>query len=217
VVIALLFTVLTTIGVPSTPAYADTTIDGCTIVAHPNATRFTDCPGVDLSGATLAGVNLSYANLSGTTLWGTNLDSANLHHADLSKATLATCYWQLFEPPPESPTCPVASFTGASLIDANLTDAATSECGEIGPPYEATEVSACAGGTMSDANLTGANLAGDDLSWVVLSHAKLLGASFPNVTFGECSELASQPCGGADLTGANLRGIDLSGAALTRV
>ncbi len=127
------------------------TIYGCTIVAHPNATRFTNCPGSDLDGANLSGVNLSYADLSGTNLEGVNLTSANLRHADLPKASLATCYWQLNEPPPESPTCPVANFTGAALIDANLAEASASQCQEAGPPYEATEVVGCAGAVMSGA------------------------------------------------------------------
>jgi len=59
---------MTMVGVTSTTAYADTTIGGCTIVAHPNATRFTDCPGAFLAATNLSGVNLSFANLSGANL-----------------------------------------------------------------------------------------------------------------------------------------------------
>ena len=62
--VALLFAMMATIGTTATPAYANTTINGCTIVAHPTATRFTDCPGANLTGANLSGVNLSFANLS---------------------------------------------------------------------------------------------------------------------------------------------------------
>ena len=55
--------VLTCLGVVTTipgssPAFADTVVDGCTIVANPTATHFTDCPGVDFSSADLSGVDL---------------------------------------------------------------------------------------------------------------------------------------------------------------
>jgi hypothetical protein len=49
------------VGVTAGAAYAET-IDGCTIVAHPTPTAFTDCPGDDVSGADLSGVNLKYAD-----------------------------------------------------------------------------------------------------------------------------------------------------------
>jgi Pentapeptide repeats (8 copies) len=49
----------------STPASADTIVDGCTIVSNPTPTHFTSCAGDNFAGADLSGVNLSYANLAG--------------------------------------------------------------------------------------------------------------------------------------------------------
>lgn len=97
---------MATIGATATPAYANTTINGCTVVAHPTATRFTDCPGADLAGANLSGVNLFFANLSDAqfiacpdeppyvcgdiaVLTNTDLKSANLSGANLSGVNLS--------------------------------------------------------------------------------------------------------------------------------
>jgi len=68
-VLTLALAPMAVVGATSSAAYADT-IDGCTIVAHPTPTNFTNCPGDDLSGANLSGVNLNYADLSGADLTG---------------------------------------------------------------------------------------------------------------------------------------------------
>ena len=88
----LIFSMMTTIGVASAPAYADTVIDGCTIVSQPTAKNFTDCPGEDLSLANLSGIDLAFANLSGANLGGSNLGSATLHRANLANANLSAVF-----------------------------------------------------------------------------------------------------------------------------
>ena len=97
--------VLTCLGVVTTvpgssPAFADTVVDGCTIVANPTATHFTDCPGVDFSSADLSGVDLSYANLT--------------------SAVFARCIGQVQFP---YITCPATDLNGADLHDANVSSA----------------------------------------------------------------------------------------------
>src|SRR5438105_2472271 len=54
---------LMTAAAPSA-AFADSVVDGCTIVSNPTATHFTSCPGANLAGANLSGLNLSYADLN---------------------------------------------------------------------------------------------------------------------------------------------------------
>jgi uncharacterized protein YjbI with pentapeptide repeats len=81
------------------PAGASTVIDGCVVVAHPNAGHHTRCPGADLAAADLSGLDLNYADLAGADLsplvllpgvtqTPTNLDDANLSHANLTLANL---------------------------------------------------------------------------------------------------------------------------------
>ena len=68
-----------------------TVIDGCAIVAHPNAGHHTACPGANLASADLSGINLAYANLAGAELVSANLSGTTLRAADLSGAELGTC------------------------------------------------------------------------------------------------------------------------------
>jgi uncharacterized protein YjbI with pentapeptide repeats len=66
---------------------------------------------------------------------------------------------------------------------------------------------------MSDDDLSGANLTGDDLSFAVLSDDDLKGANLI-VTFSECPAVTdpeNQRCSAADLAGSTLKGVDLSG------
>jgi hypothetical protein len=163
VVVALVFAMVTTVGVTSAPAGADTVIDGCTIVANPTPTAYTNCPGADLSGANLSGIDLSYADLSGANLTGANLTASNLTSGNLSNASLVTCSWSASE----GFFCTIANFNGATLIDANLSGASTSSCIAL------ANVSDCDGAAMSEADFNGANLTGDDLSWADLSEANL--------------------------------------------
>jgi uncharacterized protein YjbI with pentapeptide repeats len=225
VVVGLLFTMMTTIGITSAPAYAAKTIDGCTIVAHPTATQFTNCPGDNLSGVDLPGANLSFANLTGADLNGTdlsqakltdakltgadllnaNLSDGKLQQANLSNTTLAVgCF-----PPPVM--CGSTNLDGAQLADANLAFATTSSCLVIAVPPN--EVSFCGGVSMAGANLEGANFMGNNLAFANLSKAKLTGATLSGVIFGACEpSFPGDPlCGTVDLAGARLKQVNLSG------
>src|SRR5438552_8445857 len=106
--------------VDASAAFADSTINGCTIVAQPTPTHSTNCPGADLSGANLSGVDLSFANMRGANLVGADLTFAVLRRANLSNASLATCVLQ----PDFSVQCNAASLSHANLTRASLTGAA---------------------------------------------------------------------------------------------
>jgi uncharacterized protein YjbI with pentapeptide repeats len=200
VVVVMVFAMMTTIGLTPTPALAaSTTINGCTIVAHPNQTHFTDCPGADLLGANLAGVNLSFANLSNADIGNCTIDyppptltvacsagvltGADLKHADLHGALLLG-----------------VDVSSANLAHADLSDTALAGCF---PPIPG---GGCHGANISDANLTDVNLSG-----AITSSCGSIQNPIPNgVVFY---------CGGASiaddkLTGANLSGDDLSFAVL---
>jgi uncharacterized protein YjbI with pentapeptide repeats len=175
------------------PASADTVIDGCTIVANPTPTNFTNCPGVNLSGALLAGANLSYANLTGAQLagncvlnlpsvecQGAILDEANLSGADLSNASFVFCT----ELDNFFVGCASPTLIGADLTDANLAGATLAGC--IGPFVFGRL--AC-----SSPNMSGANLSDADLTGAVLEACPLgVGNGFP--------------CGSPNLSGADLTG-----------
>ena len=234
------------IGAFSTPAYANTTIDGCTIVAHPSAHRFTDCPDANLSGANLAGVNLSFADLSGAqfvncptqppfgcsnsadlagsdlkdaNLSGSRLFGVNLFSSNLRRANLSGASLDTCLPL-RSPECDPANLTDADLHGVNLSGASTSTCFivDLGGVIGIQDI--CGGVSMSDADVSGANLTGDDLSFAVLSDANLKGANFNSVTFSECPAVTNpqfQLCSAADLAGATLKGVDLSGLQMNGV
>ena len=51
-VIAVAFVTPVLATATATPASADTVVNGCTIVANPTPTNFTNCPGADLQGPT---------------------------------------------------------------------------------------------------------------------------------------------------------------------
>jgi uncharacterized protein YjbI with pentapeptide repeats len=183
----------------STAAFADTVIDGCTIVSNPTPTDFTNCSGDDLAGANLTGFNLSYADLSGANLTGASLASDKLKDADLSNASLAACVVGGGIPPSE--TCTVATLAHAKLTGATLSSAVMSAC--VTDDYTAYE-SACGGASLAHANLRDTTLTGDDLSWVDLAHANLTGATV-NGTFSECAPATdNNVCSAADFDHADL-------------
>jgi uncharacterized protein YjbI with pentapeptide repeats len=183
----------------SGPALADTVIGTCTIVSNPRPTKFTNCPGANLSGTNLLStIDLSYANLSGANLTGANLGSSNLTNANLSGANLS-------DAPGEIHTqLGYANLTGANLSGANLTGASLSST------------------ILTNANLTNAVLSGNDVSSANLTGATLTGVSSGGL-FGTPAALPAPwiivlgyligP--GANLTGANLTGANLTGATLT--
>ncbi len=145
--------------VTSTPASADTVVNGCTIVSNPTPTNFTNCPDGELYGANLSGVNLSFANLAGARFVDclprvgcgipTDLTGANLTDANLSDALLISC------PDPGLTFCPAASLTGTNLSGANLTDAQLSACFVLLPPILPRF---CGNVDLTNGTLTGADL-----------------------------------------------------------
>ena len=162
--------------VTSTPASADTVVDGCTIVSNPTPTHFTDCPGAALEGASLSGLNLSYANLAGSGF--VSCDSG---------------------PPP---SCSGADLTDTDLMDANLTGVGVyAEVIEHNPILQAASGAAdFSGANLSGANMGGTNFGGANFSDVNFTGSNLTGAamSFVDQTTG-----LTIP---AILTGANLTG-----------
>jgi len=72
-------------GAPTGPPQV---IGGCTIVANPTPTNYTDCPDADLSGADLAGLDLAYANFTDAKLVHAHLGKTNLTDTALDGAQL---------------------------------------------------------------------------------------------------------------------------------
>jgi hypothetical protein len=123
----------------STPAAADTVVNGCTIVSNPTPTNFTNCAGAFLVGTNLSGVDFSYANLPGALFVesGFFCGDADCRASDLSGA----------------------NFTGANLSGASLFGSGLwFPCGRI----------FCAEPASGEADLAGAILSGADLTGTVL-------------------------------------------------
>ncbi len=154
IAVALVTPVLAT--ATSTPASADTVVNGCTIVSNPTPTNFTNCPGANLAGTSLSGDDLSYANLSSATLDDADLSNVNLSSANLTGAALIGCAQT-----PTEEACIPATLTGANLTDANLTDAT---------------LATCATGTLGQTGCGAVDLSGIDLSSV----------NFTGATLGAC-------------------------------
>jgi uncharacterized protein YjbI with pentapeptide repeats len=184
----------------TTPASADTVVDGCTIVSNPTSTHFTNCPNANLTGANLAGVNLSFANLAGASLGScgsvsscggpnTDLAGANLTDATLTNVIMVACGF-----PIGIDECVRATLTGATLTGANLTGATGAVCivGSDGHGF-------CGAPDLSGANLSGANFSG-----------AVLGTGFTD-PFG------NPVFGGANLTNATLTGATFTSASLSGV
>jgi hypothetical protein len=159
-------------------AYADTVINGCTIVSNPTATNFTNCPGTDLSSADLSGVDLSYADLAGarfadcTGLFtfacnGANLNGANLTDANISNAHFFT---SVTAPPPGTGS----GFAVASLENADLTG-----INATGADLSYVDL---ADANLTDANLTNAGLGANVLTGITLSGANVTGTGFVPTT-----------------------------------
>jgi uncharacterized protein YjbI with pentapeptide repeats len=191
--------------VTANAAFADSVVDGCTIVSSPTPTHFTSCPGANLARADLSGLNLGYADLAG----------ANLYQADLSGTTLSACSFQM-EPPNVS--CAGTRLGGAFLVGANLEGAATSTCVSLDFGDGIGVVPYCGGVDLSNTNLHNADLNGDNLSYALLTSSNLTRAKLRGTLFGQCasaSKVELMDCSGADLSGAKLARTDLSGDVLT--
>jgi uncharacterized protein YjbI with pentapeptide repeats len=218
-------------GVPgAAPAFADTVVAGCTIVANPTSSHFTNCPDVDFSTTSLSGVDLSYANLSGSvfarctmssqfpflTCQGTDLQGADLHDADASSATFNAKTLG----GPSLYVSATADLTGATLTGldasradmeqvflpgedlsgANFSDADLSMANQGSGPGTGSDLS---GATLAGTNFSGVNLSGSDLSNTTWTSADLASATLTDAVLD-----------GASFTGADLSSAELSGTAL---
>src|ERR1700733_1607865 len=195
-VLAVAVALVTPVVATSTPASAQTVIDGCTIVSNPTPTNFTDCPGAPLAGGALSGVNLSYA--------------------DLSNAVFDTCT----EVRLYSYNCIDTDLSHVNFTDANLSGAVIVACGN-GPEGDGS----CQASNLNDANLSGANLSKVGAEYVTFTGATFIGANLTFVNFGD-ADLEGANLTGANLTGTVFGGpgpyansgelyADLSGANFT--
>ncbi|HLH29462.1 MAG TPA: pentapeptide repeat-containing protein [Acidimicrobiales bacterium] len=189
-------------------AAADTVVDGCTIVAHPTRSHFTDCPGADLAGADLSGLDLSFAVLTTANLGGANLTGSSLRRADLHDATLGSC--RFLQPPASDFTCDVATVSGVDARDVDLSGASL-----IGVAFGADR--------LSRSNLAGAAFVEcvptpvypPGCAFASFAGGDLVGANLSGSGTSECLTLTSPPyfvasyCGGVRLASARLVGADL--------
>jgi uncharacterized protein YjbI with pentapeptide repeats len=88
-----LLVVLTT-GIASSTAFADSIVDGCTIVSTPTATSFTRRPGANLRGVTSTCVSLDFGDGIGVVPFcgGVSMPNSNLHNADLTGDDLSFAF-----------------------------------------------------------------------------------------------------------------------------
>jgi uncharacterized protein YjbI with pentapeptide repeats len=208
--VLVVFVALTTVDASS--AFANSTINGCTIVAQPTPAHFTNCPAADLSGANLSSVDLSFANLRGANLVGADLTFAVLRRANLSNASLATCVLQ----PDFSVRCNAAdlshanltraSLTGATLFGANLTFAVLRRA-NLSNASLATCFFTVNGPTCELARFDSADLTFARLTSAVTSNCD-------SIDFGDGIGVVSV-CGGVIMDNATLVGADLSNTNLS--
>ena len=184
-VVAVVFVTPVLATASATPASAQTIIDGCTIVAFPTPTDFTNCPRADLAGADLAGIDFNFANLPGADLAGasfvssffnpdgtpsTSFDPAMFSTANLSQANLSESVFVLCAPeePPEPPVaCGSVGFPDANLTNANLSN----DLLAIDVVGEGTASTDFAGATLTGANMTGTALVPSNQSVTATSQA----------------------------------------------
>jgi uncharacterized protein YjbI with pentapeptide repeats len=216
-------------GLPgSAIASADTVVSGCTIVANPTATHFTDCPGVDFSTADLSGVDLSYADLVGAsfasctesaqppsiTCTGTDLEHADLHDADASAAAFSAKVLGT----PSIYVFATADLAGATLtgLDAahadlqqvSLTDDDLTGADLSGADLSLVNTASDVGSDLRGATLVDVNASGADLLWADLTDSTWTGADLASAT------LTDAVLTGASFTGADLQSAELSGTVL---
>ncbi|HXC52533.1 MAG TPA: pentapeptide repeat-containing protein, partial [Candidatus Limnocylindrales bacterium] len=127
--------------------------------------NYANLSGVDFSGLNLDSIVLVHANLTGTVFAGTNLSYARLDHANLTNADMSTATLTRVSASSLA-GCPAALPPGWACIANTL----------VGP-----------GATMEDADFTGVNFAGFDLT---------------GATFRDCN------ISDATFAGANLTGVD---------
>ena len=170
----------------SSPAFADTVVDGCNIVANPTAAHFTDCPGVDFSSADLSGVDLSYANLTG--------------------AVFARCI-ELVQFP--YITCPATDLNGADLHDANVSSAVFTAAQLGSPTIYVVGTPDLTGATLTGLDANGAHMQEQNLTGLDMTDANFTGADLSQLNVG--SQFTGSNLTDANFTSANLEGANLSG------
>jgi uncharacterized protein YjbI with pentapeptide repeats len=208
--VVVVFVALATVDASS--AFADSTINGCTIVAQPTPRHFTNCPGADLSGVNLSGVDLSFANLRGANLVGADLTFAVLRRANLSNSSLARCVLQ----PDFSVQCAAADLSHANLTLASLTGAQLFGANLTGAEMRAANLSE-ASLVICFFTLNGSRCERARFDSADLTFARLTGAvtsSCESIDFGDGIGIVSV-CGGVIMDNATLVGADLSNTNLS--
>lgn len=164
----------------------------------------------NLFETTFHGGNLSHASFVGAFLSATKFPDANLQGARLTGATLLS-------------TAERANFTGADLshttgylispqgrfVHANFSGAKLR-------PEMSNQPMGLLHTILSEADLTGANLAGADLGFANLSSAKFKHANLRGTNFDQ-ADLSRANFDGADVTGANFSKADISLAVFTNL
>jgi uncharacterized protein YjbI with pentapeptide repeats len=212
---ALLLTFVASTLFSATPAGAATVVDGCAIVAHPNATHHTQCPGATLTAADLSHLDLDFADLAGADLSNANLSSSTFRHADLSGAKLSAC--QETTTPVFSIVCTEANVAGSIFPSADL-----STVQAIGVNFATDD--------LDHADLTSTTLvsclpptvATFTCLFASFDHANLTGAKLTNAGTSSCftiqfGDQLAATCGGVDLSGAELQKANLTGTDLSWV
>lgn len=163
-----------------------------------------DLSGIDFNAASLRAVQMPGVDLSNADLSQAVLSLAIMPDADLSGANLSDA--QLY-----SVLAPGANFKGADLSGARV-------IGHLQKSnFEGADLSGLRAGVVlanqsmgmlnakfDQANLSGVDLSGADLSYASLRFADLSGANLSNANLTR-----------ADLSGANLKGANLTGAVVT--
>ena len=180
----------------------------CPVVAVDGSVAPAPAPGADWSQCVLVGAHLPGADMSGMRLVGTVLRAADLTGANLSGADATGAQW-------ESSTIGGLDLTGAVLTGArssHLTGQPThvpAGFAVAGAPAGG-EVFVGPGARVHDADLSGAHLAGLDLTGSTFTDVVLDGADL-----GPAATIATNLTDAA-LTNVSLAGTDLRSAVLTR-
>ena len=161
-------------------------------------------PRADFTDVDCAGASFEAASLYSPQFIRTNLRGANFRGCTVYGGSFA-----------------LADLSGADFTDANLSGASLADAKNLGKAiFHHTRLR-----TLQDADLTGADLHGLELSQVNFVMAKLRGArlSHCNLTQADFShadlreaDLSSCQLTQADFRGADLRGADLTGATMTQ-
>jgi uncharacterized protein YjbI with pentapeptide repeats len=213
------------------------TVDASTGSVTPAPSPGVDWSGCDLAGAYLPSVDLTGADLSGADMSTVYMPSANLTGVDLANVNLSYSYLvsanftnaDLASANLNSTTLTSGILTGAGLDEATFTDANVN--GLVSGAVTGTPATLPSGWVLVDgyllgsqasaenAALSGANLAGVDLSQADLTNADLSGATLTSTDFQYATlsgaKLASTEAENANFSSVNLQNADLSAADLS--